>query len=464
MQNQNKKTFFLKKFRNSIITKLTAYVVIFTISLIIILFNYLNQPYLEEGILEAQEAYLYANMVESWGSPPNIDLAKEDSENMSLKCAIFILENDWSDDRGGYGEPYWTSEPNFPDSIFYAISFIEDFEELGITLPLYVQHGLINNMSSTVVEYNNFVYYFSTDYIAPGIEWDFLISMIAIIILIVILYVVLRKFLYPVLLMKQRVYEFESGDLDSKIPITGDDELASLAKSVNKMTDNIKILLNQKQMLLLDVSHELRTPLARMQLLIEMMPDHKNINKLKQEIALLEGIISNLLLSDKLSTPYQDLQLSDIALPRLMQKVKKMFPDSKNEIKIIGDIPDIILNVDELKMILAIRNLLDNAVKYSKQSDNPCELSFGIENSILSIFVKDFGQGIKSENISKLTDPFFREDSINNVKGFGIGLTIVKKVIESHNGQLIIQSEYGKGSTFILQIAYSNLNKEPSSG
>ena len=86
--------------------------------------------------------------------------------------------------------------------------------------------------------------------------------------------------------MKQRVYEFEQGDLDSKIPITGRDELASLAKSVNKMTENIRILLNQKQMLLLDVSHELRTPLARMQLLVEMIPNHKNIVKLKEEILL----------------------------------------------------------------------------------------------------------------------------------------------------------------------------------
>tara|TARA_Y100000994_G_scaffold211137_1_gene185323 strand:- start:2272 stop:3102 length:831 start_codon:yes stop_codon:yes gene_type:complete len=271
--------------------------------------------------------------------------------------------------------------------------------------------------------------------------------------LIIILYVSLRNFLSPVLLMKQRVYEFENGDLDSTIPISGQDELASLAKSVNKMTENIKILLNQKQMLLLDVSHELRTPLARMQLLVAMIPEHKNTIKLKEEIVLLEGIISNLLLSDKLSTPYTDLQLSKISMPRLMDKVKEMFPDNDNKIKIITEIPNVTLEVDELKMMLAIRNLLDNALKYSEYNNKKqCEIYFKTNSNILSISIKDFGRGIKKNEIPKLTDPFYRVEKEKNVKGFGIGLTIVKKVIEAHNGKLIIESEYGKGSVFTLEI------------
>ena len=79
----------------------------------------------------------------------------------------------------------------------------------------------------------------------------------------------------------------KDGDLDSKIPILGDDELASLSRATNKMIENIRYLLNQKHQLLLDVSHELRTPLARMQLLIEMLPEHKNIFRLKNEVSLL---------------------------------------------------------------------------------------------------------------------------------------------------------------------------------
>ena len=435
--------------------------VVFTSILITILFQYLNQPFTGEGELEAQEAYLYSQMVESWGTPPDLALVKADIKNINLNCAIFTIDQDWNYDTNQYGTPYWTSAINFPDSIFSPWTYYEDFANEGITLPTnnigdttFVQLGLIDQTNATSVTYNNYVYYFgSNSPPPPGEELDWVLSIVAIIMLIIILYVSLRNFLSPVLLMKQRVYEFENGDLDSTIPISGQDELASLAKSVNKMTENIKILLNQKQMLLLDVSHELRTPLARMQLLVAMIPEHKNTIKLKEEIVLLEGIISNLLLSDKLSTPYTDLQLSNISMPRLMDKVKEMFPDNDNKIKIITEIPNVTLEVDELKMMLAIRNLLDNALKYSEyNNEKQCEIYFKTNNNILSISIKDFGRGIKKNEIPKLTDPFYRVEKEKNVKGFGIGLTIVKKVIEAHNGKLIIESEYGKGSVFTLQI------------
>ena len=434
--------------------------VIFTTVLIIILFNYLNQPYTGEFELEAQEAYLYGRMVENWGIPPNLKDVQTDIDNMNLNCAIFELSQDWVDERGGYGTPYWASAINFPDSIFSPWTYYEDFEAVGVTLPkneygdtTFVQLGLINDLNATAVSYNGYVYYFgSSSPPPPGEELDWVLSIVAIIILIIILYISLRNFLAPVLLMKQRVYEFENGDLDSTIPISGQDELASLAKSVNKMTENIKILLNQKQMLLLDVSHELRTPLARMQLLVEMIPEHKNITKLKEEIILLEGIISNLLLSDKLSTPYTDLELSEISMPRLMEKVKRMFPDTNNEIKIIGKIPNVIIEVDELKMMLAIRNLLDNAIKYSQSAKKACEISFAIADNDLHISILDYGDGIKKEDIPKLTDPFYRANKEHNIKGFGIGLTIVKKVIEAHKGKLIINSKHSEGSTFTLKL------------
>ena len=91
----------------------------------------------------------------------------------------------------------------------------------------------------------------------------------------------IQRYLRPVQLIKERVFALEDGDLESEIQILGnDDELASLSRAVNEMIKDIRYLLNQKQQLLLDVSHEFRTPLARMQLLIEMLPKHKNIGKL----------------------------------------------------------------------------------------------------------------------------------------------------------------------------------------
>ena len=164
-------------------------------------------------------------------------------------------------------------------------------------------------------------------------------------------------------------------------------------------------------------------------------------------------MISNMLLSDRLSTPYQDLDVSSIRLSRLIAKVMSMFPNQDEIIMIIGDIPSIELNIDELKITLAIRNLIDNAQKYAFFGKK-IHLSFNVDSDKLLINIKDFGPGISEENIKKLTTPFYRiiKEGENKRPGFGLGLTICKKIIESHNGSLSIFSKVGNGSTFSLML------------
>ena len=103
---------------------------------------------------------------------------------------------------------------------------------------------------------------------------------------------------------------------------------------MNKMIQDIKSLLGQKQQLLLDVSHELRSPLARMRLLIEMIPEHKNQKKLIGEIVFLEGMISNLLLSDKLSIPYSNLEYKKIKTKHLILQALDVVSMGKNKVNI----------------------------------------------------------------------------------------------------------------------------------
>ena len=109
--------------------------VVFTSILITILFQYLNQPYTGEGELEAQEAYLYSQMVESWGTPPNLNLVKTDIEYINLNCAIFTIDQDWNSEKNKYGTPYWSSQNNFPAGIFSPWTYYVDFADEGINLP-----------------------------------------------------------------------------------------------------------------------------------------------------------------------------------------------------------------------------------------------------------------------------------------------------------------------------------------
>lgn len=404
----------------------------------------------QDSILDSHEAYYYSKMVQGWGTPPDTNLIKEDIENLHLDCIVLRIEDDYSEEDG-YGPIYWSYPYDLNPEVFYTWTIPEDFEQHGVFIPLQVDMGTMGDRPSTAVATDDFVFYFSVNYKEPSDLPNFILASVLTILSMVGLNFFIQRYLYPVQLMKQRVFALEDGDLESEIPIIGDDELASLSRAVNKMIKDIRYLLNQKQELLLDVSHELRTPLARMQLLLEMLPEHKNIGKLKNEVTLLEGMISNMLLSDRLSTPYQELDISQIKLSRIMDKVIEMFPNHSQIVEVKGKIPSIKLHVDELKITLAIRNLIDNAQKYASSKDK-IQVYFSIEDDNLKINIKDFGPGISEQNIEKLTTPFYRiiNEGENKRPGFGLGLTICKKIIEAHRGTLLISSQIGKGSTFTL--------------
>ena len=127
-----------------------------------------------------------------------------------------------------------------------------------------------------------------------------------------------------------------------------------------------------------------------------------------------------------------------------------MFPTNRQRLKINNQIPNSYIYIHETKFILALRNLLDNALKYSGNNMD-IELTV-VKNGDFKFQIKDIGIGISKENIQKITEPFFQANQTLSTKGFGLGLTICKKIIESHKGHLSIESEEGKGSVFILHL------------
>jgi signal transduction histidine kinase len=396
-------------------------------------------------------------MVMGWENPPDTNLVKKEINNLHMWCGIF--EREKNEDGVAYpGEVYWS---NLPPNIFlydfYSWTISSDFESMyELEIPLEVFFGDINDMPVTVVDNGRYLFYLVIDYIPPSELNNLIIAFILAIVFIIGLYLFIRRYLKPVQLMKNRIEALETGDLKSKIDIIGEDELADLSYSMNKLIEDINTLLENKHQLLLEVSHELRSPLARMQLLIAMMPDHKNLTKLKEEVEFLEGMIGNLLLSDRLSLPYSKLDLQKFSTQDILGKVMDMFPSNRDRVKIENKIPDELVYIDETKFSLALRNLLDNAFKYSKLQEKADIELIVVKNGDIEFQVKDSGIGISKIDIKKLTEPFFQANQTVSTKGFGLGLTICKKIIESHKGRLSIESEPEKGSIFILYLPVIN--------
>ena len=388
-----------------------------------------------------------------WENPPDTNLVKKEINNLHMWCGIFEREKS-EDGVARPGEVYWSNlPPNISLYDFYSWTISSDFESMyELAIPLEVFFGDINDMPVTVVDNGRYLFYLVIDYIPPSELNNLIIAFILAIVFIIGLYLFIRRYLKPVQLMKNRIEALETGDLKSKIDIIGEDELADLSYSMNKLIEDINTLLENKHQLLLEVSHELRSPLARMQLLIAMMPDHKNLTKLKEEVEFLEGMIGNLLLSDRLSLPYSKLDLQKFSTQDILGKVMDMFPSNRDRVKIENKIPDELVYIDETKFSLALRNLLDNAFKYSKLQEKADIELMVVKNGDIEFQVKDSGIGISKIDIKKLTEPFFQANQTVSTKGFGLGLTICKKIIESHKGRLSIESEPEKGSIFILHL------------
>ena len=454
----------IRKFRSSLFFRLSTLIAFFSLTLVFLLvwgfwFSFQRQ----DSMLDAHEAYFYSNMVNNWGTPPDTIKVKEDIDDLKIQCSIYKIENDYSREGATHinSPKYWSSSSNFPDDFFYTYQGPEDFKKYNINIPNYVYFGLINDIPATAIEKDGFVFY--TSYYEQNTSMptdipNYLVALLLTIIFIISLNFFIRRYLHPVQLVKDRLLRLEEGDLESTIPILGEDELARLSIGINKIIYEINNLIDEKQALLLDVSHELRSPLARMQLLLEMIPEHTNKKKLINEVLLLEGMISNLLLSDKLSIPYKNLNLSNINIHKLVDNILDMFPSEKNKIKVNNHISEIIIIADELKLQLAIRNLIDNALKYN-DSDKNIIFDINKKNNFIYFIVTDFGVGINQKDIKSITEPFVRLDSIENkINGFGIGLTITKKVIEAHRGELIIKSNINKGSSFSIKIPFKGNN------
>ena len=261
----------------------------------------------------------------------------------------------------------------------------------------------------------------------------------------------IRRFLQPIQWMKKRIRGLRRGDMKSQISVRGNDELAELSMSINKMIGDIKSLLSQKQQLLLDVSHELRSPLARIRLLTEMLPEHKNKGKLVDEVVFLEGMISNLLYSDKLSLPYTNMRVESIKTSNFIAKVMDLINVDLKKFNINNSIPSTFVDMDETKMIIAARNLIDNALKYGDQS-RIINITLLQKKQLCCLEVSNYGSTIEGDEISDIFLPFFRsKDNKNTVSGFGLGLTICKKIVAAHSGQLLMASDDGV-TTFSIEI------------
>jgi len=218
-----------------------------------------------------------------------------------------------------------------------------------------------------------------------------------------------------------------------------------------------------------NMTHELKTPIASISLAAQMMNDD-SVPKTEQMTKHLGTVISDeskrlrflvekvlqMSMFDKKSVVFKKKELD---LNEMVEQIAQTFTLRVEHTggKIYTEIEavDSAIFVDEVHFQNAITNLMDNAVKYRKQ-DEPLDIYIRTwnEHNKLCLSIRDTGQGIKKESLRKIFDKFYRVHTGNkhDVKGFGLGLAYVKKVIDLHQGDIKAESEIGKGTKFTISI------------
>ena len=223
-----------------------------------------------------------------------------------------------------------------------------------------------------------------------------------------------------------------SGDLAARVEVQGQDEVARLAQSFNEAAEKIETLLGAHRMLLANASHELRTPLSRIRLGVELLKDGGDPERrsaLQNDIAELDTLIDEILLMSRLDAgSYADLS-QRIDLVALAAEECARYEDSN----LSGRAPEIFGDPRLLRRL--IRNLLENAHNHAAP---PVEVVISHSDDAVSVTVSDGGDGIPSADREKVFQPFFRSPNRQNVKGYGLGLPLVRQIAEVHGGSVTI--------------------------
>ncbi len=268
----------------------------------------------------------------------------------------------------------------------------------------------------------------------------FLLGLISAV--IAFLYVTIMKKLMPLKRLDRQVNEFAQGNLDVEIDCQGDDEIGKIAKSFQKAIISIKKLISSKNLFMRNMMHELKTPITKGRIVAESLEDVEDREILIRAFERMNEIITSLAQVEKITSSDLALDLKEVRLSDILTRAKQLLLDRDEHIS--EEFEDFTLVVDEKLMSIALKNLIDNGIKFSHDNRvtikaDPKQIAI-ISNSSrlkhpLSYYTEPFSQGEKRDS------------------GFGLGLYIVKSILDLHHFILRYRYENRK-SMFIIDLSH----------
>lgn len=290
-------------------------------------------------------------------------------------------------------------------------------------------------------------------------------ACIAVVLAILVVTYITSRMTKPIIEMNNTIKRFSKGDYDARVEVTSRDEVGQLGQSFNDMATEINELEQSRRSFVANVSHELRSPLAGIMGFLEAMQDGtisgedqpKYLEIVVNECKRMTGMVNGLLDLARIESGQYEFKLEPFDINELIIRTVLTFEARINtkHINIVTDMGDehTTVEADKLQIAQVIRNLVDNAIKYSPDGGS-ITLRIVQDNDIARISVSDEGEGISANDLPYVFDRFYKAEKAHTPSGSssGLGLSIVKRIIEEHAQTIEVDSKQGEGATFMFTL------------
>ena len=262
-----------------------------------------------------------------------------------------------------------------------------------------------------------------------------------IVLIFVFLYFSIINKLKPLKVLKERAKSFGNENFDLDISSSHDDEISQLANEFESSAKKLKKLKESRNIFIRNVMHELKTPITKGKILVHLPATEQNVESMQKVFYRLESLISEFADIEELISTKKDLDKKDYYLEDIIDNSMDILMCEEDEV--LKEFESIKLSVDFNIFSIAVKNLLDNGIKYSTEK---------------KVTVKIDGEKIIFENIGAelpyaiedYFEPFFRGDDVKSNQSFGLGLYIVKHILDAHNLKLQYERDNDTNRFIIL--------------